>query len=182
MPWMVILFGFFIIPTGVTSITLVMYNRVHVAWCSICLFTALIMLIMVPPSIDEVVATFQFMRRSHKAGKPFWRTFWLGDSEEKAVKIPESQEGTGYGGILTSVFLGTWLLFFPWLYDLHGSAANNIYIVGSLVITFSVISYTDVSRIVRLINVPTGLWLALSCWFFDSSLMNNGNLFGMALF
>lgn len=183
MPWMVVLFGLFIIPTGVTSITLVMLQPIGVgAWCTICLFTALIMLIMVPPSIDEVVATAQFLRRSTKAGKPFWRTFWLGDREEKAVRIPESQEGRSHAGVMVSSIIGAWLLFVPWMFEIREAAANNIYIVSALIITFSVIAYSDVSRIVRLANIPMGIWLAVSCWFFEgSSFLANGNLLGLGI-
>lgn len=72
MPWMVVLFGFFIIPTGVTSIVLVMLQPIGVgAWCTICLITSVVMLLMVPPAIDEVCASVQFLRKSVKEGQPF---------------------------------------------------------------------------------------------------------------
>lgn len=34
--------------------------------------------ILIPYSIDEVLATVQYLWRAKKAGEPFWRTFWRG--------------------------------------------------------------------------------------------------------
>lgn len=33
---------------------------------------------LIPYSIDEVLATIQYLWRVRKAGEPFWRTFWMG--------------------------------------------------------------------------------------------------------
>lgn len=167
MPWMVILFGLFILPTGVTSITLVMLQPIGVgAWCSICLLASFIMLIMVPPSVDEVCASVQFLRRSVKEGRSFWRTFWLGD-KETAGEVPEPQldEGGIPVNLIASTILGCWLLFTPGIFGIEGSAANNIWIVGSLITTFAVIAFAEVARIVRLLNVVFGAWLVLSTFF-----------------
>lgn len=167
MPWMVILFGLFIVPTGATSITLVMLQPIAVnAWCTICLITAFIMLVMVPPAVDEVVATVQFLRRSVKAGKPFWRTFWIGGED---VALPEYVHAEAPKGsrtnIVMSIIVGIWLLFVPEVLNITGAAATNLYIVGALVITCAVIAYADVARIVRVFNVPLGAWLCISPWF-----------------
>lgn len=167
MPWMVILFGLFIVPTGATSITLVMLQPIAVnTWCTICLITAFIMLVMVPPAVDEVVATVQFLRRSVKAGKPFWRTFWIGGED---VVLPEYVHAEAPKGsrtnLVMSTIVGIWLLFVPEILNITGAAANNIYIVGALVITCAVIAYADVARIVRVFNVPLGAWLCISPWF-----------------
>lgn len=167
MPWMVILFGLFIVPTGATSITLVMLQPIAVnAWCTICLITAFIMLIMVPPAVDEVVATIQFLRRSVKSGKPFWRTFWIGgeDVAEYEYVRPEVSQGSK-SNIVFSIVLGVWLLFSPDLLEITGAAANTIYIVAALTITCAVIAYADVARIVRVLNLPLGACLCLFPWF-----------------
>lgn len=61
MPWMVTFFFILVVPLGVVSIVLVMLQPIAVgAWCSICLFTALVMLFMIPVAVDEVVAMGQF--------------------------------------------------------------------------------------------------------------------------
>src|SRR5207244_10786001 len=79
MPWTVATFGFLVGPLGVTSIVLVILQPLMVgAWCTLCLVTAIAMLIMVPLAVDEVVAMFQFLAQAHREGKPMWRTFWIG--------------------------------------------------------------------------------------------------------
>lgn len=163
MPWMVLLFGFFIIPTGVTSITLVMLQPIAVnAWCTICLITAFIMLIMVPPAVDEVVATIQYLRRSVMHGQSFWKTFWVGGDDFIHEYVePERKPAGSKLNIIASTLLGAWLLFVPELMNLDGTIANNIYIIGALTITFAVIAYADVARLVRVFNVPLGVWLCI---------------------
>src|SRR5665647_1707832 len=80
MPWMVAFFGVLVIPLGVGSIVLIILQPVSVGfWCSICLLTAIAMVVMIPLTLDEVVAMIQFMYKRVKSGKPFWRTFWMGD-------------------------------------------------------------------------------------------------------
>jgi hypothetical protein len=72
MPWMVTFFGILAVPLGVTSIVLVILQPLSVgAWCTICLATALAMLIMIPLTLDEVVAMGQFLAQSRREGKPF---------------------------------------------------------------------------------------------------------------
>lgn len=166
MPWMVILFGVFIVPTGVTSITLVMLQPIAVnAWCTICLVTAFIMLVMVPPAVDEVVATVQFLRRSVKSGRPFWRTFWIGGEDLNHNYVePEIVARGSRINIVASTLIGTWLLFVPQLMELNGAVANNIYIIGALVITFAVIAFADVARLLRVLLLPLGAWLAVMSW------------------
>lgn len=170
MPWMVILFGLFIIPTGVTSITLVMLQPIAVgAWCTICLFTAVIMLAMVPPATDEVLASIQFLRRSVRAGMPFWQTLWFG-TEERQPKAIITKEGkkTFPAHLLVSALLGVWLMFAPWILGIEGAAANNIYIVAALVATFAIIAFSEIARVVRMVNVLLGFWLGISAWFLGS--------------
>lgn len=167
MPWMVILFGLFIVPTGVTSITLVMLQPIGVgAWCTICLIASFVMLIMVPPSVDEVCASVQFLRRSVRSGRPFWRTFWFGDKEvEGEFAKPKLDEGGIPYNLVASTVLGCWLMATPGVFGITGSAANNIWISGALITTFAVIAFAEVARIVRFLNVIFGAWLVLSTFF-----------------
>lgn len=166
MPWMVVLFGLFIIPTGVTSIVLVMLQPIGVgAWCTLCLITAVVMLLMVPPAVDEVCASVQFLRIKVKEGKPFWRLFFFGSDEgpDEAVP-PEKIENTFPYHILLSTFLGVWLLFTPYIFGFGGLQASNLYISAALIITFAVIALSEVARFVRIFNVFAGLWIAISAW------------------
>jgi nucleoside-diphosphate-sugar epimerase/uncharacterized membrane protein len=166
MPWAVVLFGLMIVPAGVTSITLIMLQPISVgAWCTVCLITAFIMLTMVPPAVDEVLASIQLLRRKYKEGFPFWRTFWLGSHEELEEEPPHIRPQGTLAHIAICSLLGIWLMFTPALFEFKGLAANNIYIIASLITTFSIIAFSEIARIVRLINVPLGLWLAASPWF-----------------
>lgn len=166
MPWAVILFGFMIIPAGVTSIVLVMLQPISVgAWCTICLATAFVMLIMVPPAVDEVLASVQFLIRCKKQNKSFWKVFWLGSTEEEPEsRISKIHPQGSLIHLYLSVILGIWLMFTPAIFDIEGMAANNIYVISSLITTFAIISLSEVARIVRLINVPLAAWLILSAW------------------
>jgi hypothetical protein len=52
----------------------------------LCLVTAAACLVMIPLAVDEVVAMSQFMAQAVREGKPFWRTFWVGDTIEGGAK------------------------------------------------------------------------------------------------
>jgi uncharacterized membrane protein len=79
MPWMVTFFGILVVPLGVVSITLIILQPLAVgAWCTPCLIAAAGMLVMIPLTLDEVVAMCQFLVQARREGQPFWRTFWLG--------------------------------------------------------------------------------------------------------
>jgi hypothetical protein len=85
MPWMVLMFGFLVIPLGIVSIVLVILQPVAVgAWCTLCLVTAAAMLVMIAPALDEVVAMVQYLIHARRAGLPLWRTFWVGGTTQGA--------------------------------------------------------------------------------------------------
>ena len=77
MPWIVILFGLLVGPLGLVSIILVVLQpTVYDAWCTLCLASAAISLGMIYPAVDEVVASYQFMKREKQNGRSLWRAFW----------------------------------------------------------------------------------------------------------
>lgn len=77
MPWIVVFFGIAVGPLGLISIMLVVFQPVLFnAWCTLCLVTAVISVVMIGPSMDEVLASLQFLKRAKKAGKSLWRAFW----------------------------------------------------------------------------------------------------------
>lgn len=85
MPWIVILFGLLVGPLGLVSIILVILQPTYFnAWCSLCLASAAISLAMIYPAMDEVVASYQFLKREKQAGKSLWRAFWGLDSSDEA--------------------------------------------------------------------------------------------------
>ena len=77
MPWIVILFGLLVGPLGAVSILLVILQPVMFdAWCTLCLATAAISVLMIGPAMDEFLASLQYLRRVRDTGGSTWRAFW----------------------------------------------------------------------------------------------------------
>jgi hypothetical protein len=95
-PWLVILFGVDVIPLGIVSAVLVVLQGVSVgAWCTPCLFTAVVSLLLVVLAYDEVWSCIRYLRevwrRDPRAGA-LWRTFW-GNPSEAAVRVAYAMQG-----------------------------------------------------------------------------------------
>ena len=77
MPWIVVLFGLLVGPLGAVSVLLVILQPLlYSAWCTLCLVSAAISLLMIGPALDELLASLQELKRAHDAGRPLWRAFW----------------------------------------------------------------------------------------------------------
>lgn len=77
MPWIVIVFGLAVGPLGAVSILLVVLQPVLLdAWCTLCLASAVISVVMIGPAMDEFLASLQYMRRERDRGRSLWRSFW----------------------------------------------------------------------------------------------------------
>ena len=86
MPWIVILFGLAVGSLGTVSILLVILQPVMFdGWCTLCLASAIISVVMIGPAMDEVLASLQFLRRAHDQNIPLWRAFWKGDARTAVV-------------------------------------------------------------------------------------------------
>jgi len=76
-PWIVIVFGFAVGPLGLTSVLLVIAQPVlYESFCTLCLCSAAISLAMIPPAVDEVLASLQHLRRVRLDGGSVWAAFW----------------------------------------------------------------------------------------------------------
>jgi uncharacterized membrane protein len=74
MPWIVILFGLAVGPLGLVSVLLVMAQPLLLnAWCTLCLVSAVLSVIMIGPAMDEVLASLQFLKRVNNVNMPVWR-------------------------------------------------------------------------------------------------------------
>lgn len=181
MPWMVILFGLMIIPPGVTSIALVILQPVAVnAWCFLCLLTAFIMLLMVSPALDEVVATVQFLRQSHKEGKPFWRTFLRGEAitleeikgalPDETLTLPQRKFRPNIPiALVGSIVLSAGLMFLPAFFSIGKAESNLVYFSSALIFTFAIIAISEIARPVRFLNIILGAVLAIGIWLSDGA-------------
>lgn len=187
MPWMVLFFGFLVIPLGLTHIFLVISQPVVVGhWCSMCLLAALIMLPMIPLEIDEVIAMLQFMKQSRKEGKSLWKTFWLGgtiegEDDKRSPEISEFTEkpwqifrasiwGMSFPPtLLASSAIGLWLIFSPAIFSDSQTLAKIENLSGALIITFSVIAMGESIRTFRFVNILIALLVMLSPFIFESA-------------
>ena len=180
MPWLVIFFGFMIIPLGGISITFIIIQPVLLGtWCFLCLIQAAAMLWQIPYSFDELLATFQFLKRRKRAGKPLLKVIFMGDTDEGG-KLSEKTDferppqelardmvmgGMGYPwSLVTCGAIGVALMCTRLLFDHSGAMANSDHIVGCLVLTIVISALAEVGRPLRFLNIPLGLWLLISPW------------------
>lgn len=185
MPWMVAFFFILVVPLGLTHILLVISQPVVVgAWCTLCLAAAAVMLLMIPFTIDEVIAMAQFLRERVRAGKSLWRTFWVGDTMEGGGADERTPAyGAPVGALLppavwgvtlpwtlaASVLAGVWLMFAPAALGSTGSAASSDNVVGALIVTVAVVSTAEVVRAFRWLNVLLGAWLLMAPFVLDGA-------------
>ena len=92
-----------------------------------------VMLLMVSPALDEVIATCQFLFRTRRERGHVWRAFWQG--EDSVAEEPESPEMrsrlseilhsieafSAPWNLLLSALVGAWLMSAPTLLGLAGA-------------------------------------------------------------
>ncbi|MGH8075777.1 MAG: vitamin K epoxide reductase family protein, partial [Lysobacter sp.] len=187
MPWLVVAFGVLIVPLGVVSITFIIIQPILLGtWCTLCLIGAAAMVLQIPYSLDELVATGQFLLRRKRAGKSLLRVFFTGDTDEGTHDEPlpefarppaEVLRDIFSGGVglpwnlLLSVAIGAWLMLTRLTLDASGSMANADHLIGALVITVSVSALAEVGRALRLINIVFGVALLITPFVFDASVL-----------
>lgn len=179
MPWMVLTFGILVVPLGGVSILFIIIQPILIGtWCTLCLVGALAMVVMIPYSLDELVAMGQFMLDAKRRGKPLWRVFWMGDAMEGGSEDSAAGFRGGYSQMLSEMVNGTslpWtlivctvlgvlLMFTRVLFETTGQMASSDHLVGALVVTFSITAMAEVARPTRFINVLFGLWLIAAPW------------------
>jgi uncharacterized membrane protein len=77
MPWMVVIFGLAIGPLGVVSVVLVVLQPVLFdSWCTLCLASGVVSVLMIGPAMDETLASLQHLKRVRGRGESTWRAFW----------------------------------------------------------------------------------------------------------
>lgn len=166
MPWFVMFFGILAIPVSCVSITLIILQPTVVgAWCGPCLVIALLMLLIIPFTVDEVCATLQFMKHSRKKGHSLWKTFWGGTSIAPGSADPRTEPfNASYPQIFKAM---CWGITIPWNLALTAAIgivamSQQAFIPGALIIVFSVIAWGEVARMFRYAIIPLGIWLCFS--------------------
>lgn len=199
MPWLVVAFGIMIVPLGAISIFFIIIQPIVIGtWCTLCLIAAAAMLIQIPYSLDELVATGQFLLRRKREGRPLLRIFFLGDTDEPVDKEADDsfergpvtliKDMLGGGitfpkGLLVCAAIGIWLMFTRLTLEQEGGMANADHLVGALVITVAITALAEAGRAVRLLIIPLGLVLLFTPFIYSVSLwaMVNSWLCGLIL-
>lgn len=76
-PWLVVIFGFDVIPLGIVGVILVFLQGFVVGhWCTLCLTSAVISLFLIYLAYDEVWSCLIYLNRVKKRGGGFNQTFW----------------------------------------------------------------------------------------------------------
>ena len=185
MPWLVVLFGIMIVPLGAISIFFIVIQPIVIGtWCTLCLVAAAAMLVQIPYSLDELVATGQFLAERRRKGRPLLRVFLQGDTAEGGSSPPAETFERPPGEVVHDIWTGGVNL--PW--NLVASAAIGVllmctrlafgteppmahadHLIGALVVTISVASLAEVGRPLRYLNVLAGLCLLATPWMFDGA-------------
>ncbi|MEQ9637822.1 MAG: NAD-dependent epimerase/dehydratase family protein [Devosia marina] len=177
MPWMVALFGIVVGPLGVVSIYFIIIQPIMIGtYCTICLLAALAMLVMIPLSLDEIIAMIQFMVLNTRRGRPFWRAFFRGDAlpgsstggemsfdSTPQVILRQSLRGVTVPWTLgISAGIGALLMLSPGVFGNIMPMAGSDHLVGALVLTTTIIAWAEVARPLRFLNIFFGLWLLVA--------------------
>ena len=178
MPWLVLLFGILIVPLGGVSVFFIIIQPIVIGtWCTLCLVGALAMLVQIPYSLDEILATLQFLKNRRQQGKPLAYLLLHGDTMTGGSADYSDNFEAPAGAVMREILFSgislPWTLMFSTaigialmctrlLFDTSGAAANNDHVVGALVVTFSIIAWSDVARPIRFINTGFGGWLVVA--------------------
>ena len=199
MPWLTLLFGLMIVPLGAVSIFFIIIQPILIGtYCTMCLILAAAMLIQIPYSVDEIVATCQFLLRRKRAGQPWLRVFFTGDTDEGETshKGDDFEQSPGVlikdmvtGGMHITWSLGAmavisiWLMMSPLAIELNDGMLSVNHMVGALALTVTVTATATVTRAFRFLNIILGLVLLAAPFFFEVSWITLGNsvLCGVAL-
>src|SRR6056297_2597657 len=178
MPWLTVLFGIMIVPLGAVSIFFIVIQPIVIGtYSTLALVAAAAMLVQIPYAVDEIVATIQFLLRRHRAGRPWLKVFFIGDTDEgpdirpmddfsrrPAVILKDMLSGgmTFPAPLLLSVAAGLWLMLSPLYLTWASPVAASVHICGALALTVSVTALASVVRPVRFLNAIIGLVLVFT--------------------
>ncbi|MCD0502785.1 NAD-dependent epimerase/dehydratase family protein [Bordetella petrii] len=190
MPWLVVIFGLMIAPLGIVSITFVIIQPIVIGtWSTLALVGAAAMLIQIPYSLDELLATCQFLQRRRKAGKSLLRVFLFGDTDDGPRVRPQDEfdrrplavvRDIVQGGVSLppslwlAAAIGAWLMCTRLTLGTEGTMANTDHLVGALVLTVVAIAAAEVARLARFLLVPLGVGLLVATPVYGGGLLQIG--------
>lgn len=184
MPWLVLLFGLMIAPLGITSIFFIIIQPIVIGtWSTLALIGAAAVLIQIPYSLDELLATLQFMRRRMKAGRSWLRVFLFGDTDEGETgpspdefdrKPTDSLRAMWTGGVslpwnlATAAAISVWLMFTRMTLGADGEMANADHLIGALALTVISLAAAELSRALRYLLIPLGAALLITPFVYNA--------------
>ena len=184
MPWLVILFGLMIAPLGITSIFFIIIQPIVIGtWSTLALVGAAAVLIQIPYSLDELLATLQFMRRRVKAGRSWLRVFLFGDTDEGETgpspdefdrKPTDTLRAMWTGGVslpwnlAAAAAIGVWLMFTRLTLGADGAMANADHVIGALALTVISLAAAELARALRFLLIPLGVALLITPFVYDA--------------
>jgi hypothetical protein len=188
MPWLVVLFGLMIAPLGVVSIFFVIIQPIVIGtWSTLALVAAVAVLVQIPYSLDELLASLQFVRRRVRAGQNALHVFLFGDTDAGADETTAPLElerparallrEAVTGGVrlpwplTVAAAIALSLLFTRLTLGADGALAHTHHLIGALVLTVVSIAAAEVARPARFLNVPLGLILIVAPFFYEAGAM-----------
>ena len=203
-PWLVLLFGLMIVPLGITTILFIVIQPVVLGtWSTLALVGGAAVLIQIPYSLDELLATAQFLRRRVAAGQPWLRVLFLGDTDELPAATDKLDAGADSdefdrppGAVLKSIvgggvslpwnlalagLIGLSLLFTRVTLGAEAGLADAQHIIGCAVLTVVAIAAADVARPARALNALLGIGLMFAPLLFDADKLQLAVTLGLGL-
>lgn len=183
MPWLVVLFGLMIAPLGVVSISFIVIQPIVIGtWSTLALIGAAAMLVQIPYSLDELLATLQFVRRRVKAGRNWLRVFLFGDTDEGGERDDADEFDARPGAVLKSMWsggvslpwnlavaaaVGVWLMFTRLTLGAEGGMADADHLIGALALTVISLAAAEVARPLRFLLIPLGAALLVTPFYYE---------------
>jgi hypothetical protein len=154
------------------------------------LLAAVAVLIQIPYSLDELIATLQFVRRRSRSGANWLRVFLFGDTDDASSEpSPSSKFGSDeldrpFGALAKEALTGgvnlPWnlvlaavvalsLLFTRLTLGADGSLANAHHLLGALALTVISIAAAEVARAMRYFLIPLGLALGAAPFLYGAA-------------
>jgi hypothetical protein len=160
----------------VVSILFVIIQPIVIGtWSTLALLAAVAVLVQIPYSLDELLASLQFVRRRMRAGQNGLYVFLFGDTDvgadEKVAPLELDRSARALlreavtGGVrlpwtlVMVAAIALSLLFTRITLGAEGGLAHAHHLIGALVLTVVSISAAEVARPARFLNVPLGLIL-----------------------
>jgi hypothetical protein len=179
----VVLFGVMIVPLGAVSIFFIIIQPIVIGtWCTLCLVAAAAMLLQIPYSIDELVASGQFLLDRRRHGKSVILAFLRGDTMAGGRRLPPDdferpasaiiREMLGGGvnvpwTLALSCVLGIGLMCTRLLFGTEGAQADSDHLLGALIVTVSITAMGEAARPARFINILLAVALMFAPFMFD---------------